>query len=157
MKEYANDELVVFWGPEGCVHSRNCVMGLPKVFNRSKGPWIDMDGATSGDIMKTVDQCHSGALSYKSAAGNRAGENEAIGNECGEKEKMMRYEAVSTRVTRMVLFSPRQRCARWPGRQKDCQLGPRWALQLRQIQETPPAAKATLGQISVTRDLEMQL
>lgn len=65
MKEYSNDEMVVYWNPEKCIHSRNCVKGLPKVFDRSKRPWINMKGASSEEIMKVIDRCPSGALSYK--------------------------------------------------------------------------------------------
>ncbi|HUI39907.1 MAG TPA: (4Fe-4S)-binding protein [Methanothrix sp.] len=85
MKEYANDELAVCWRPERCIHSGKCVKGLPEVFDRRKRPWINMAGASSEEIMKTIDKCPSGALSYKRAGGNRAGENETIGNESGEK------------------------------------------------------------------------
>jgi uncharacterized Fe-S cluster protein YjdI len=99
MKEYADDDLVVSWRPERCLHSRNCVRGLPGVFDRSKRPWINMAGASSEEIMKTIDQCPSGALSYKRASENRACENEAIGNESGEMEKMQ-DEPVSIRVTK---------------------------------------------------------
>ncbi len=65
MKEYTNEEIVVCWKPEKCIHSRNCVRGLPEVFNRSKRPWINMSAATSEEIMKVIDRCPSGALSYR--------------------------------------------------------------------------------------------
>jgi uncharacterized Fe-S cluster protein YjdI len=65
MKEYTNDEIVVCWEPEKCIHSRKCVLGLPDVFDRSKRPWINMLGATSEEIMKVIDRCPSGALSYR--------------------------------------------------------------------------------------------
>jgi uncharacterized Fe-S cluster protein YjdI len=99
MKEYANDELVVCWRPERCIHSRKCMMGLPKVFDRSKRPWINMAGASSEEIMRTIDQCPSGALSYKMASEDRTGEN-AVGNETREKEEMRQDEAVSIKVTK---------------------------------------------------------
>ncbi len=65
MKEYTNEEIVVCWEPKKCIHSRNCVRGLPEVFNRSKRPWINMSAATSEEIMKVIDRCPSGALSYR--------------------------------------------------------------------------------------------
>lgn len=67
MKEYSNQEIVVCWQPEKCIHARECVKGLPQVFNHSRKPWIDMKGAISEDIMKIIDRCPSGALSYKKA------------------------------------------------------------------------------------------
>jgi uncharacterized Fe-S cluster protein YjdI len=65
MKEYTNDEIVVCWVPEKCIHSRKCVLGLPGVFDRGKRPWINMLGATSEEIMRVIDRCPSGALSYR--------------------------------------------------------------------------------------------
>jgi len=56
---------VVCWQPEKCMHSRECVKGLPKVFNNAKKPWIDIDSASSEEIMKVIDRCPSGALSYR--------------------------------------------------------------------------------------------
>ena len=65
MKEYTNGEITVYWEPEKCIHSRRCVSGLPQVFDRNKKPWIHMKGASSEEIMKVIDRCPSGALSYK--------------------------------------------------------------------------------------------
>jgi uncharacterized Fe-S cluster protein YjdI len=65
MKEYTNGEITVYWHPERCIHSRNCVRGLPRVFDRNRRPWISIQNASSDEIMKTVDRCPSGALSYK--------------------------------------------------------------------------------------------
>lgn len=65
MKEYSNDDITVCWDPDKCIHSRNCVKGLPQVFDKSQRPWINMQGASSEEIMKTIDKCPSGALSYK--------------------------------------------------------------------------------------------
>lgn len=74
MKEYSNDEIVVIWDPEKCIHARECVKGLPQVFNREKTPWVDISGADSKEIMKVIDRCPSGALSYKMV--KKAGESE---------------------------------------------------------------------------------
>ena len=65
MKEYTNGETTVYWEPEKCIHSRKCVNGLPQVFDRNKKPWINMEGASSEEIVKVIDRCPSGALSYK--------------------------------------------------------------------------------------------
>ncbi len=100
MKEYANDGLVVYWRPEKCIHSRNCVRGLPGVFDRSKRPWINIAGASSEEIMRTIDRCPSGALSYKTVRGNGASENEAIGNDADETDETAQEEAASIRVTK---------------------------------------------------------
>jgi uncharacterized Fe-S cluster protein YjdI/CDGSH-type Zn-finger protein len=65
MKEYSNDEITVFWDPKKCIHSKNCVKGLPAVFSHDRRPWINIRGASSEEIMKVIDKCPSGALSYR--------------------------------------------------------------------------------------------
>lgn len=67
MKEYSNKEIKVFWNPEKCIHARECVRGLPQVFSRDSTPWINMQGAGSEEIMKVIDRCPSGALTYQKA------------------------------------------------------------------------------------------
>jgi uncharacterized Fe-S cluster protein YjdI/CDGSH-type Zn-finger protein len=67
MKEYSNQEIIICWQPEKCIHSRECVKGLPQVFNRNQKPWIEMKGASSAEIMRVIDRCPSGALSYRKA------------------------------------------------------------------------------------------
>ena len=67
MKEYTNGELTVQWNPEKCVHARECVKGLPMVFCHESRPWINMQGASSDEIMTVIDRCPSGALTYKKA------------------------------------------------------------------------------------------
>jgi uncharacterized Fe-S cluster protein YjdI len=63
-KEYSNGEITVLWKPELCIHSANCLIGLPGVFNNSKRPWIDIKAASSKDIIRTVNTCPSRALTY---------------------------------------------------------------------------------------------
>ena len=63
-KSYTNDEITVFWRPELCIHSANCLIGLPGVFDSSERPWVNIRGASSEEIMKTVDTCPSRALLY---------------------------------------------------------------------------------------------
>jgi len=65
MREYSNGEIVVCWDPSKCIHARECVKGLPQVFNRDRKPWVNMQGASSEEIMSVIDRCPSGALSYK--------------------------------------------------------------------------------------------
>ncbi len=85
MKEYSNKELIVYWDPDKCIHSRKCVNGLPQVFDRNKRPWINMQGASSEEIMNVIDRCPSGALSYK-----KAGEAEASASTPVAKIKVMK-------------------------------------------------------------------
>ncbi len=63
-KQYTNGEITVVWQPEVCIHSTLCWKGLGDVFNPTKRPWINMDGAQTEAIIEQVKKCPSGALSY---------------------------------------------------------------------------------------------
>ena len=63
-KTYTNGEITVIWKPGVCLHSAKCVQGLGEVFNVNASPWINMDGSGTERIIKQVEQCPSGALSY---------------------------------------------------------------------------------------------
>jgi uncharacterized Fe-S cluster protein YjdI len=64
VKEYKKDDLVVVWQPDLCIHSKNCIHGLPGVFDFDRRPWIDPGQASEDSIKKQIDNCPSGALSY---------------------------------------------------------------------------------------------
>lgn len=67
VKEYSNGEVTVIWKPESCIHSTVCwkkATGLPDVFQPGTKPWIKMEGGTTEEIIRQVDKCPSGALSY---------------------------------------------------------------------------------------------
>lgn len=61
-RTYANGEINVHWDSDLCTHCEACFKGLPQVFNPEARPWINMQGATSAEIVKQVEQCPSGAL-----------------------------------------------------------------------------------------------
>jgi uncharacterized Fe-S cluster protein YjdI len=63
-KHYSNGEITIVWKPALCIHSGNCVRGLPQVFNTRVKPWINAQGADSEAIINQVNKCPSGALSY---------------------------------------------------------------------------------------------
>ncbi len=63
-KEYSNDDLTIVWKPEKCIHSGVCVKTLPDVYDPKARPWISIGNATTDELIKQVDQCPSGALSY---------------------------------------------------------------------------------------------
>lgn len=66
-KEYVRDELTVVWKSGSCIHSEKCFKGLSSVFNPNNRPWVSLNGASIEQIKNQVDQCPSGALSYKVA------------------------------------------------------------------------------------------
>ena len=63
-KKYTNGEVTILWKPDLCIHSANCVNGLPEVFDSKKRPWIDPEGAGTQAIIDQVKKCPSGALSF---------------------------------------------------------------------------------------------
>ena len=65
IKEYESTDLTVVWEAEKCIHSEKCFKGLSSVFNPNERPWVNVEGATDEVIRKQIDQCPSGALSYK--------------------------------------------------------------------------------------------
>ena len=65
IKHYSNGEIVVTWKPEICRHSGICVRGLPLVFDPRRRPWIELQHADSNTIVKQVERCPSGALSWE--------------------------------------------------------------------------------------------
>ena len=65
IKEYPNGEVVVIWKPNFCIHSKKCFHGLPEVFNPAQKPWINIEAASTDQIINQVNQCPSGALSWK--------------------------------------------------------------------------------------------
>lgn len=64
IKNYSNGEVTIVWEPGKCIHSENCVGGLPGVFKPDEKPWITPEGATTQQIVNQVKQCPSGALTY---------------------------------------------------------------------------------------------
>jgi putative redox protein len=61
---YPNEEITVEWRPEYCQHSTRCWKQLPTVFDPKLRKWVNPDGAASGDIIKQIEKCPSGALWY---------------------------------------------------------------------------------------------
>ncbi len=62
-KKYTKEGLTVIWKSDLCIHSGNCVKGLPSVFKPRDKPWIDLDGGEEDRIREVVARCPSGALS----------------------------------------------------------------------------------------------
>lgn len=63
VKKYSNGDITVVWEPSKCIHTGNCVRGLPEVFDAKAKPWINVEGADSQSIIDQVKNCPSGALS----------------------------------------------------------------------------------------------
>jgi uncharacterized Fe-S cluster protein YjdI len=68
-KEYTNGEITVVWQSNLCIHSGICVKNLSAVFKPQSSPWIQLENASTEEIMAAVSKCPSGALTcYKNEA-----------------------------------------------------------------------------------------
>jgi len=65
VKTYTNGEITIYWEASKCIHSANCIIGLPHVFNSQKRPWINTKNASSEEMIQTVNTCPSRALLYR--------------------------------------------------------------------------------------------
>jgi uncharacterized Fe-S cluster protein YjdI len=71
VKEYKNDNIIVYWFPELCAHPGICLRLLPKVFNLQQRPWVNVNAAEPEEIIRTIDKCPSGALRYSLPEGSK--------------------------------------------------------------------------------------
>lgn len=62
MQEYRNHDVIVRFDPKVCIHSGNCVRGLPAVFDVRRRAWVDVNAASAEAIAAQVAKCPSGAL-----------------------------------------------------------------------------------------------
>lgn len=63
--EYSNGEITVIWQPDLCMHAGICVQMLPKVYRPKERPWVNIENATTKQLIEQVNCCPSGALSYR--------------------------------------------------------------------------------------------
>lgn len=61
---YAGEKLTVHFEPKKCIHAGECVRGNATVFNPDNKPWIAPDAATADEIVRIVEACPTGALTY---------------------------------------------------------------------------------------------
>ncbi|MBL8382102.1 MAG: CDGSH iron-sulfur domain-containing protein [Burkholderiales bacterium] len=58
--------VTILFDGKRCIHARYCVLGAPAVFLANvKGPWIKPDGDSVENVLHTIRQCPSGALTYR--------------------------------------------------------------------------------------------
>jgi CDGSH-type Zn-finger protein/uncharacterized Fe-S cluster protein YjdI len=59
---YPGEAATVTWNQRRCIHAAECVRGLPAVFDTSKKPWVEPDGAGLDELAAVVARCPTGAL-----------------------------------------------------------------------------------------------
>jgi CDGSH-type Zn-finger protein/uncharacterized Fe-S cluster protein YjdI len=70
-KAYRSEKISVSFDLQRCIHARECVRGLPEVFDTEKRPWIQPDRAEPDAITTVVLRCPSGALQFEREDGVR--------------------------------------------------------------------------------------
>jgi uncharacterized Fe-S cluster protein YjdI len=65
IQSYEANEIVVTFDPNVCIHSGNCVRGLPAVFDVRKKRWVAPERAAAEEVAAQIRRCPSGALQYR--------------------------------------------------------------------------------------------
>lgn len=69
VREYEGEGIVVTWQPERCIHTANCIRGLPAVFNPPARPWVRLEGTDAEAAARVIRTCPTGALTYRRTDG----------------------------------------------------------------------------------------
>ena len=77
-KAYRSEKITVSFDLERCIHSAECVRGLPAVFDAEKRPWIQPDRSDPDRVAEVVMRCPTGALQFERRDG---GTEEPMPNE----------------------------------------------------------------------------
>lgn len=68
----------MLWEPRLCIHTGNCVRGLPLVFDPQARPWVSVEAADAEAIARTIETCPTGALHYRRLDGGPQEEPQAV-------------------------------------------------------------------------------
>ena len=61
---YEGEQLTVRYDVKRCIHARECVSGLPQVFDPEKRPWVDPDNTNADALATVIMDCPTGALHF---------------------------------------------------------------------------------------------
>ncbi len=70
LQSYESDEIVVTFDPNICIHSGDCVRGLPAVFDVRLKRWVRPENAPAERVAEQVRRCPSGALQFRMKSGD---------------------------------------------------------------------------------------
>jgi len=62
---YEADGIVVTYEARRCIHAKECVQGLPTVFDSERKPWVDPRAAKADAVVRVIERCPTGALKYE--------------------------------------------------------------------------------------------
>jgi CDGSH-type Zn-finger protein/uncharacterized Fe-S cluster protein YjdI len=63
--EYKTDRITVRWSRVRCTHAAACILGLPRVFDSGRRPWVEPGLAPPDKVAEVVCRCPTGALHYE--------------------------------------------------------------------------------------------
>lgn len=63
-KEYRSEEITVTFDLGRCIHSEECIHGLPEVFDVEQRPWIQPEESNPDTVAQVVMRCPTGALQF---------------------------------------------------------------------------------------------
>jgi uncharacterized Fe-S cluster protein YjdI len=66
LQVYESAEITVTFEPTLCIHSGNCVRGLPAVFDVGRKRWVRPAAASRAEVEAQIARCPSGALKWYS-------------------------------------------------------------------------------------------
>ena len=64
VRHYADEVIDITYDARRCIHAKECVNGLPAVFDTARRPWILPTGASADAIAAVIAKCPSGALHF---------------------------------------------------------------------------------------------
>jgi uncharacterized Fe-S cluster protein YjdI len=78
LQVYETDAITVTFDSRLCIHSEECVRGLPEVFDPGQRRWIRPDRASADRVAAAVARCPSGALRVRWPGGENPGAASAV-------------------------------------------------------------------------------
>lgn len=69
---YQAPGITVTFDDRRCIHARECVRGLPAVFDPDKRPWITPGNAPADELAAVIARCPTGALHFERVDGGPA-------------------------------------------------------------------------------------
>ena len=64
LHQYKGKNITVVYEPQRCIHAKECVRGLPSVFDPDAKPWVNPENSDAKTIAAVVQRCPTGALHY---------------------------------------------------------------------------------------------
>ena len=65
MHKYRGQSIEVTFDSNRCIHSAECIRGLPQVFDTSRVPWVLPNAATVDEVANVIMRCPTGALHFQ--------------------------------------------------------------------------------------------